>query len=307
MAELEKISFIGGGKVGRTLAAALKNAGYAIGIIASRNMKHAEEAVRFIRAGEASTDPIDAVSFGTVHFIATNDDAIPEIVKVIDEEGPNSLQGHFFFHTSGSLSSSVLEPLHKKGAEIASIHPLQVFADPEKALETMPGIYYAIEGNDRAMTWAIHMVDKLQGKLLLIPTGRKVLYHIAGVFAANYLVVLVHEALSIMEEIGESPEDSYQAFLPLMVSALQNIEEFGTAASLTGPIARGDEKTIRAHIDALDQLPAEISRLYKVLGQEAVNLAVRSGGISPDLARRLFALMRLEVEGNDSVIFPPEQ
>jgi predicted short-subunit dehydrogenase-like oxidoreductase (DUF2520 family) len=307
MAELEKISFIGCGKVGRTLAAALKNAGYAIGIIASRNMKHAEEAVRFIRAGEASTDPIEAVSFGTVHFIATNDDAIAEIVKVIDEEGPNSLQGHFFFHTSGSISSAVLEPLHKKGAEIASIHPLQVFADPEKALETLPGIYYAIEGNDRAMTWAIHMVDKLQGKLLLIPTGRKVLYHIAGVFAANYLVVLVHMALSIMEEIGESPEDSYQAFLPLMVSALQNIEEFGTAASLTGPIARGDEKTIRAHIDALDQLPPEILRVYKILGQEAVNLAVRSGGISPALAKRLFGLLRLEVEGNDSVVLPPEQ
>jgi predicted short-subunit dehydrogenase-like oxidoreductase (DUF2520 family) len=293
MAELEKISFIGCGRVGRTLATALKNAGYTIGIVACRNMKHAEEAARFIGAGEASTDPIEAVSFGTVHFITTNDDAIPEIVKIIDAEGPDSLQGRYFFHTSGSLSSAVLEPLHKKGAEIGSIHPLQVFADPAKALETLPGIYYAIEGSDRAMTWGIHMVDKLQGKLLLIPTGRKVLYHIAGVFAANYLVVLAHLALSIMEEIGESPEDSYQAFLPLMVSALQNIEEFGTAASLTGPIARGDEKTIRAHLEALEQLPPEISNVYKVLGQEAVNLAVRSGGISPDQARRLFALLQI--------------
>ena len=307
MAELEKISFIGCGKVARTLAAALKNAGYGIGIIACRNMKHAEEAVQFVRAGEASTDPIEAVSFGTVHFITTNDDAIAEIVKLIDEEGPNSLQGHFFFHTSGSLTSTVLESLQKKGAEIASIHPLQVFADPEKALDTLPGIYYAIEGSDRAMTWAIHMVDKLQGKLLLIPTGRKVLYHIAGVFAANYLVVLNHLALSIMEEIGETPEDSYQAFLPLMVSALQNMEEFGTAASLTGPVARGDEKTIKAHLEALEQLPPEMSRVYRVLGQEAVNLAARSGGISPEQARRLYVLLRLEVEGNDSVIFPPEQ
>jgi predicted short-subunit dehydrogenase-like oxidoreductase (DUF2520 family) len=92
-----------------------------------------------------------------------------------------------------------------------------------------------------------------------------------------------------------------------MVSALQNIEEFGTAASLTGPVARGDEKTIRGHLDALEQLPPEISRVYKVLGQEAVNLAVHSGGISPAQARRLFALLRLEVEGDDSVIFPPEQ
>ncbi len=293
MAELEKISFIGCGRVGRTLAAALRNAGYSIGIVACRDMKHAEDAVQFIGAGEPSTDPIDAVSFGTVHFITTNDDAIPEIVKIIDDEGPNSLNGHFFYHTSGSLSSAVLEPLQKKGADIGSIHPLQIFADPAKALETLSGIYYAIEGSDRAMTWAIHMVDKLQGKLLLIPTGRKVLYHMAGVFAANYLVVLVHLAMSIMEEIGETPEDSYQAFLPLMVSALQNVEEFGTAASLTGPIARGDEKTIRAHLEALEQLPPEILRVYKVLGQEAINLAVRSEGISTDQARRLLAILQI--------------
>ncbi len=293
MAQIEKISFIGCGRVGRTLARALKNAGYTIEIVVCRNLKHAQEAVHFIGAGEPSTDPIEAVSFGTVHFITTNDDAIAEIVRLIDAGGPDSLQGHFFFHTSGSVSSTVFEPLQKKGAEAASIHPLQVFADPAKALETLPGIYYAIEGNDRAMTWAIYMLDKLQGKLLLIPTGRKALYHAAGVFAANYLTVLVQLAVSIMEEIGESPEDSYQAFLPLMVSALQNIEEFGTAASLTGPIVRGDEKTIRAHLEALEQLPPEILRAYKILGQEAVNLAARSGGISPQQAKRLYHLLQI--------------
>lgn len=293
MAQFEKISFIGCGKVGRTLARALKNAGYTIELVVCRNLKHAEKAVQFIGQGEPSTDPAEAVSFGTIHFIVVNDDALPEIVRKIDAEGPDSLQGHYFFHTSGSVASGVLEPLQKKGAEIASIHPLQVFADPVKALETLPGIYYAIEGSERAMTWAIHMVDKLQGKLLLIPAGRKALYHAAGVFAANYLTVLVQLAVSIMEEIGESPEDSYQAFLPLMVSALQNIEELGTAASLTGPIARGDEKTVKAHLEALEQMPPEILRVYKILGQEAVNLAASSGGISPEQAKRLYNLLQI--------------
>jgi predicted short-subunit dehydrogenase-like oxidoreductase (DUF2520 family) len=171
------------------------------------------------------------------------------------------------------------------------MHPLQVFADPDKALETLPGVYYAIEGSDRAMTLAVQMVDRLQGKLLLIPTGRKALYHIAGVFAANYLTVMVEFALSIMEDLGETPEEAYQAFLPLMVGALENIEEFGVAGALTGPIARGDIITIESHLENLKQLRPEIGEAYKMLGRGAVSIAMRGGGLSAEKAQRILDLL----------------
>jgi predicted short-subunit dehydrogenase-like oxidoreductase (DUF2520 family) len=286
-----KVSFIGCGKVGRTLARALKDAGYEIGLIVSQNDKSTREAIEFIGAGIHASDTASAALSGAIHFIATNDDSIEEVVRTLDEEIHTSLEGHYYFHLSGAISSEILAPLHKKGAAIGSIHPLQVFADPQKALETLPGIYYALEGQDRAMELAVQMVDRLQGKLLLIPTGRKVLYHAAGVFAANYLTVLVNIVVGIMEEIGESPEDAYQAFLPLMVGALQNIEEFGVAGALTGPIVRGDAKTVRRHLDALEPLKPEWVDLYKVLGQEAVEIAVRHGSISQEVAKRLFALL----------------
>jgi len=292
MAELEKISWIGCGRVGRTLARALKEAGYQIGTIQCKHIENSRRAAEFIRAGEPLDEPTGHLDSSSVHFIATNDDAIPEIVQSIDRKGPKNLAGKFFFHTSGSIGSDVFDPLVKKGAEAGSIHPLQVFADENKALETLPGIYYAIEGSERAMSLAVQMVDRLQGKLLLIPTGRKVLYHIAGVFAANYLTVLVNLALMIMEDLGETPDESYQAFLPLMVGALQNIEEFGVAGALTGPISRGDEETIRKHKNALEELSPEIRRAYNLLGQEAVEIAARGGKITPEKARRLLDLLQ---------------
>src|SRR5262249_27077269 len=205
----ETISWIGCGKVGRTLARALKNAGYSIVVIYTPHPQSTREARSFIGAGEAGSDPVAAARSGSIHFITTNDDSIPLVVADIDQNGPDNFRDHYFFHTSGALGSEVLEPLKKKGAEVGSIHPLQVFANPAKALETLPGIYYAIEGGDKAMSLAIQMVDRLQGKLLLIPTGRKILYHAAGVFAANYLTVLVNIVLSIMEDIGEDPVEAY--------------------------------------------------------------------------------------------------
>jgi predicted short-subunit dehydrogenase-like oxidoreductase (DUF2520 family) len=291
MNNLERISWIGPGKVGRTLARALKDAGYQVGAVIHKKKEQAKAASEFIGSGSPATDPLVALDSSFIHFITANDDAIVSIVDEIDAKGPKSLDGHYFFHTSGAISSTALDPLKKKGAQTGSIHPLQVFADSEKALETLPGIYYAIEGTDKAMELAVQIVDRLQGKLLLIPTGRKVLYHAAGVFAANYLTVLVQLAMSIMEEIGESPEDAYQALLPLMVGALQNIEEFGTAGALTGPISRGDTQTVKNHVEALQQLRPEILRAYAVLGEEAVELALRGGKISIEKAKQLLKLL----------------
>lgn len=293
MAGLEEISWIGCGRVGRTLAHALKTAGYRIGVVLCKHPENAQTAVRFIGAGTPGKQVSSAVTSGPIHFLTTNDDALSGVVREIAEgQNDGSLKGHYFFHTSGFLSSTILEPLREKGAEIGSIHPLQVFADPEKALETLPGVYYAIEGTDRAMELSVQLVDRLQGKLLLIPEGRKVLYHIAGVFAANYLTVLVEYALSIMEDLGETPEDAYQAFLPLMVGALENIEAFGTAQALTGPIARGDVQTIQGHLEALKEFRAEVLHAYQVLGQEAVQLAIRSGKLSPERAKSLSKILQ---------------
>jgi len=287
MAALEQVSWIGCGRVGSTLARALKNAGYRIGVVTCKHPENAQTAVRFIGAGTAGNHAASALDSGTIHFLTTNDDALPGVVKEIASHDAALLKGHYFFHTSGYLSSTVLESLQEKGAETGSIHPLQVFADPEKALETLPGIYYAIEGTDRAMELAVQIVSRLQGKLLLIPAGRKALYHVAGVFAANYLTVLVEYALSIMEDLGETPEDAYQAFLPLMVGALENIEAFGTSHALTGPIARGDVQTVQGHVDALKELRPEVLGAYQILGQEAVQLALRSGKLTAEGAKSL--------------------
>ncbi len=293
---LGTISWIGCGKVGRTLGRALRQAGYSTGAVVCTTVDHAKKAAQFIGDGSASADPVAAIAKSKIHFITTNDDAIQSVVDKIVKSGPDSLNGHFFYHTSGSISSEALKPLANKGAHVASIHPLQVFADPEKALETLPGIYYAIEGSDKAMELALQMIEKLQGKLLLIPTGRKVLYHVAGVFVANYLMVLVDLALHIMEDLGETQEDAYEAFLPLMVGALQNVEVLGVADALTGPVARGDAATVKRHLLALEMMRPEIGDIYKCLGAEAVNIALRSGRISAEKAEKLKSLLTASAE-----------
>lgn len=289
MANMNTISWIGCGKVGRSLARALKNAGYEIGTIVCKHEKSAREAVQFIGAGSAIKQV--RISNASIHWIATGDDAIPEVVEELASTALGSLENRYFFHSSGALSSDVFQPLQVMGAEVGSIHPLQVFADPARALETLPGIYFAIEGTDKAMSLAVQIVDRLKGHLLLIPGGRKTLYHAAGVFASNYVVVLTALALHIMEELGEVKEEAYQAFLPLMVSALQNIESLGVEGALTGPISRGDVATVRKHLEALEELDPALLDAYCLLGKEAAGIAARGGKITRVKAKQLLDVL----------------
>ena len=97
MTSLEKISWIGCGRVARTLAKACRIAGYPIGMVACRNLKNAEKAVEFIGDGEPGTDIVEAATSGTVHFITTNDDALSEVVQTLDTDVPGSLAGHYYF------------------------------------------------------------------------------------------------------------------------------------------------------------------------------------------------------------------
>jgi predicted short-subunit dehydrogenase-like oxidoreductase (DUF2520 family) len=60
------------------------------------------------------------------------------------------------------------------------------------------------------------------------------------------------------------------------VAAAENASALGPAAALTGPVARGDVDTVRAHLAVLADMP-EILELYRVLSRGAVGVAAEGG------------------------------
>ncbi|MBK5188088.1 MAG: DUF2520 domain-containing protein, partial [Gemmatimonadaceae bacterium] len=62
----------------------------------------------------------------------------------------------------------------------------------------------------------------------------------------------------------------------LLGAAAENVSALEPAAALTGPVARGDVETVRAHLDALADVP-EILALYRALSREALPLAAAGG------------------------------
>jgi predicted short-subunit dehydrogenase-like oxidoreductase (DUF2520 family) len=73
--------------------------------------------------------------------------------------------------------------------------------------------------------------------------------------ASNYLVTLYRSAARLLEAAGAPAE----ALIPLMLRTIQNGFE------LTGPIARGDWRTVEAHIEEIGRRVPDLKPMYEAL------------------------------------------
>src|SRR5450756_2220089 len=82
---------------------------------------------------------------------------------------------------------------------------------------------------------------------------KRQLYHLSAVVGCNLLVALESEAKRLMDE-ATGGEDGLDHLAPLLTTAMKNLLGSGDPAhALTGPVARGDVGTVRAHLRLLDR------------------------------------------------------
>lgn len=210
-------------------------------------------------------------------FLAVPDRAVPDMAMALAEQGPAPV-GCAAFHMSGALSTEVLAPLHHAGYAVGSFHPLQAFAHPVTAAERLPGSYVALTGEPRATAVGRELCGELGCGVLAVPESRRPLYHAAAVMASNFLPPLLDAACRAFERAGVDHDQTLPALLPLVRGTLDNIQEVGLGASVTGPVARGDVETVELHLRALD---ADDRTLYARLGLELARLV--QGRVDEDL------------------------
>lgn len=288
--EIKKFAVIGAGKVGTALGYLLSRRGYQLTAIYSRSLVSAQNAAHIIGQGTASADIIISAQSAKIVFITTPDQAIEATcAEIAARQG--FVPGATVIHCSGALPSSALESARSCGAHIASLHPIQSFAEVNQAIKLLPGSCFGFEGDSQAEEIARQLVEALDGVWLVISTGDKPLYHAAAVFACNYVVTLLDIGVRLLEEIGIKRQDALPALLALLKGTVDNLEHLGLPQALTGPIARGDIKTVERHLQTLgDKLP-ELVKLYSELGKQTINIGQDKKSLSPVAAEKLKTLL----------------
>lgn len=264
-----KIGIIGAGKVGTSLAAVLKRKGFHIVGVSDTAEASLKTAERYLGKDVLYTgNNMDVVGMSDVIAITTQDRVIQDIAVEINAKAER-LDGKLIFHTSGADPSSVLMPLDQKGALLGSLHPLQTFPDIDSAIGVLQDTCIFIEGDKGAIPILRHLGDHIGAKVYVIAGKDKVLYHLSAVFVCNLLSALFYSGKGLMEKINID----FEPFLPIIRATLNNIENKGPLAALTGPIVRGDVKTVKAHLGAIEDMELH-RKVYKALSEVAVQMAV---------------------------------
>lgn len=268
---MSRIAVVGAGAVGRTLGRLLARAGHEIGPVVCRTDARAREAVAFIGSGSPRTDPaVDA----EIVLLAVPDDAIAATAARLHTRG-------HVIHLCGNLPAEIVRP---SGGVAGAIHPLRSFADPAAAVEAFAGTFCFYEGDDPAALRAL--IESIGGRAVAVSAEAKPLYHAGAVFASNYVVALFDMALRLFAEAGVPRETAQEALAGLTLGTAENLRRVGVPAALTGPIARGEVGTVRAHLARLDP---ESAALYRALGRATLAVA---RGFSDKTATELEALLR---------------
>lgn len=242
-----RVQVVGRGRVGSALAHALGEAGIDVLPLAGRGAD----------GTDADGRPVDAV------LLAVPDAAIAEAAGLI---APGPVVGH----CSGATGLDALRP-----HPAFSLHPLLTVLG---AGTSFSGAHAGVDGSDeRALAVAQRLAVALGLQAFRVRDEDRAAYHAAAAIASNFLVALEGFAEQLAAGAGV-PRD---ALRPLAAAALRNWGERGAEAALTGPIARGDEATVRLQRAAVAERMPDRLRLFDALAAETRRLAGRPADPDP--------------------------
>jgi predicted short-subunit dehydrogenase-like oxidoreductase (DUF2520 family) len=219
-------------------------------------------------------------------LIAVPDDAISLVAERLTRVNPRVA-----LHTSGNFGAEVLYPLSERGAACGAIHPLQTLTGGPDDLSALRGAAFAISGDESAVAWAAAIVNAMGGEMLHISPEHRAVYHAAAVMASNYVTALVDTSEFLLREAGIPSHTARRVLSPLLRKAVENTLAHGPVAGLTGPIARGDCKTVASHLQALSSVPESVQQLYRAAGVRTLEIAKRKG-LPVETALHLYTLLQ---------------
>jgi predicted short-subunit dehydrogenase-like oxidoreductase (DUF2520 family) len=280
-----RIGVIGAGRVGAVLGAALREAGHDLAAVSGRSAGSRTRAETLL-PGVPVKPPLDVVRAADLVLLTVPDDYLPALVEDLAEAaafGPD----HTVIHSSGRHGIAVLEPAARAGAAVAALHPAMTFTGTDLDLDRVPGTVFGLTSDERALALGRQLVADVGGVVTEIPEDRRTLYHAALVHGANHLVTLVSQATALLRQAGST--DPAATLRPLLTAALDNALAYGDAA-LTGPVVRGDQTTIAAHLDGLVDVPGPTLDAYLAMARATVEHAVADGRLPRERARNLMEL-----------------
>jgi predicted short-subunit dehydrogenase-like oxidoreductase (DUF2520 family) len=216
------VVIIGNGNVGSHLYKAFLNAnGISVVQINSRNL--------------------EKVPTADVTIIAVADDVIAEI--------SSKLKNSFIVHTSGSVSIDSLENKNSKGV----FYMLQTFSKNKDLNFSEVPFCLEAENNEKYLLLE-KLAKSIGNKVYQVDSTQRKALHVAAVFVNNF----TNHMYKMGNDICIEHQVPFEILQPLIEETAVKVKTLLPKKAQTGPAIRNDKKTIKNHLDLLNNKQKEI-------------------------------------------------
>ncbi len=277
------VGFIGAGRLGSSLATAMRRAGYSVAALSSRRQEHREWLQQKLAGAAIYSDATDVAEAAEVIFITTSDSAIERVADSITWRPDQSL-----VHCSGAAPLDYLRAASATGASIGGFHPLQTFPTTDSA-DHLAGITFGVEAPDPELArWLTRLATDLGGAAYPLTADQRPAYHTAAVMACGLLAGLTGLAAEVWSATGAiSRQQAVEALAPLVKTTANSLGDNGLPKALTGPYVRGDVETVIAHLQATSAVSNEMGTAYVALAMATLHIAKEQGKLTDEAEKSI--------------------
>lgn len=260
MIRVRTISFVGAGALASGLAKLLYAQGFSIAEIVARESQGAKRKANLLArsVGATAVTLRSAELTCDVLWLAVPDEAVEDVSRTL---AARAKLPRVALHASGAMSSRALAALAERGVQTGSAHPMMTFVAGEPP--SLEGAWFAVEGHAEAVRAARSMARKLGASSFTIEPESKILYHAFGAMLSPMLATELEAAERVGLRAGISACEVRRIMEPIVLRTVKNVLRNGAGKSFSGPLARGDVRTVAAHLESLGGLPE--SPVYRAL------------------------------------------
>ena len=286
-----QITIIGAGKISYSLTSALIKSGYNVSSVISRRKSSAEKLAKKIKIPFSSEKLNFLTNENKIFFLTVPDNQIEKVARSLSKfnlDFKNSL----FIHVSGALDITELKSLKKKKANVASFHIMQTF--PSTKVVDISGCTVAIEAEEKVVNDFLNKLAlDLKLKPFLLKSKNKIYYHLAGVFASNFLLGNLFSSQKMFHLTKAEGIDFFSVINSTVNSTLNNIKSAGPAKALSGPVERGDLETVEKHLKALKKKDKQLYKSYIIQSLTLLEVVKEKNGNLNEGQKRIKSLLSI--------------
>jgi predicted short-subunit dehydrogenase-like oxidoreductase (DUF2520 family) len=260
-----ELILVGPGRAGLALCLAMVEAGHRVAGVLARDFEGLQ-AASAILPGARWLDWHEPLPAADLLLIAVSDGAIAGVAERL---APHAAAVRGAVHLSGLTPLSTLSPLAAH-CPVGSFHPLQTLPNPRDGRDRLSGAWVGITTEDDGLfARLVELARSLGCRPFALAGERKALYHAAASAAANYPVA----ALALARRLFEAAGVGFGVAEPLVRAAVDNALRLGPDEALTGPVARGEQGTVRAQVEAVSAGAPELAAAFIAFARATAQLA----------------------------------